>query len=172
MAIEMESREPIANLEEFMREQLEQSEKNLIICIGNEIRGDDAVAIKIGIKLTESIDNVMIVHNVPSNFTGKIVKSQPDLLIFIDAVDIDGLEAGTITQIPRSNIASSGSMTTHYQEFGDFMEIIERELGYEVNVIFLGIQVKEIELMQSLSPEVEKAMDKLLTVFQNLISLP
>ncbi len=166
----MESREPITNLEEFMREQLEQSEKHLIICIGNEIRGDDAVAIKLGIRLTESINNVMIVHNVPSNFTGKIVKSQPDLLIFIDAVDIEGLEAGTISHIPRSNIASSGSMTTHYQEFGDFMEIIERELGYEVNVIFLGIQVKEIELMQPLSPEVEMAKNKLLTIFNAVMN--
>lgn len=168
----MESREPLTNLEEFMREQIERSDKYLIICMGNEIRGDDAVAIKLGNQLAESTDNVMIVHNVPGNFTGKIVKNHPDLLIFVDAVDIDGIEPGTISHIPRSNIASSGSMTTHYQEFGDFMEIIERELGYELDVIFLGIQVKEIELMQPLSSEVESSMNKLLKVLQNLISLP
>jgi hydrogenase maturation protease len=164
----MESREPITKLEEFMREQLERSVKHLIICMGNEIRGDDAVAIKLGIELNELMDNVMIVHNVPGNFTGKIVKYHADLLIFIDAVDIDGLEPGTISQIPRDNIASSGSMTTHYQEFGDFMNIIEHELEHELNVIFLGIQVKDIELMQPLSSEVESSMNKLLAVFKNL----
>jgi len=149
-----------------MRDKITKSDRHLIICMGNEIKGDDAVAIKLGNQLQKSMDNVLVVHNVPGSFTGKIVKYKPDMLIFIDAVDISGLEPGTILQIPRDKIVSSGSMTTHYQEFGDLMKLMEKELGYELEIVYLGIQIKQIELLQPMSVEVESSLNKLLQVFQ------
>jgi len=80
--------------------------KYLIVCIGNDEGGDDAVGPFIAGNLKNKLSSDFDVLNVgiaPENYTGVIKEKNPEILIIIDAVDMQ-LKPGEIRIIPPENI--------------------------------------------------------------------
>ena len=81
-------------------EEIFKGKKRIVICgIGNDIRGDDAFGVIVAERLKGMIEdpNVLIINcgEVPENYTGKIKDFEPDLVVFVDAVDFRGKSGNT-----------------------------------------------------------------------------
>ena len=66
--------------------------KKAILCVGNELRGDDGVGIKVGKIARESLKEwkVFFGYDTPENEFGKIKAYNPEILIVVDAVGVMG----------------------------------------------------------------------------------
>jgi hydrogenase 3 maturation protease len=144
------------------------SKNPVIICLGNELRGDDRVGIEIGMTLKDRMDfPVLLAHNVPVNYLGKITKLQPDLILFIDAIEA-GMESGVILLFTPDEEVELSSFTTHYQEASVLLKFLEKGFDKLPPTYFLGIQIEDTELMSRLSESVEIAKTKVIDAFLGL----
>ncbi|MHA2250447.1 MAG: hydrogenase maturation protease [Candidatus Kariarchaeaceae archaeon] len=165
--------EDLQNLQEELSAVLYDYRNYLIICLGNELRGDDGIGIYIGDelikKLPEISAKVILAHNTPVNFLGKIVKINPDLLIIVDAIDLQ-VEVGTIALLTPETIQNTQSTTTHYQELDDLLKFLEVEMGKLPLVSILGIQIDQIEFNTEINGQVKQAGDKVISIFLNILN--
>lgn len=135
--------------------------KIAILGIGNELRGDDAAAIKIVRKIQEKIDseNILVINggSVPEKFTSKIKDFDPNQILLIDTVDF-GEEARFVSRAEPNNIQRD-FMSTHRMSLDMLIEYLEGETGAEIFLI--GIQPARIEKDAKISEDVEKSIKEL-----------
>ena len=148
---------------------LKPAKKPVIVTMGNELRGDDAVGVEIGKQLSKVVPQEYLInaHNVPANFIGKIAKENPDLVLFVDAIDAN-LEPGDIILYTSDQIIETENSTTHYQEASILLAFLEKEVETFPEIHYLGIQIKEIEPFTEISTEVRHAMDKVIAAFSGI----
>jgi hydrogenase 3 maturation protease len=138
--------------------------KVLILGVGNPMKQDDGIGPTLISKL--KIKNEKLKMNVelldagmaPENYSGKIKQIKPDTLVIIDAVDFGG-EAGSIKVIEAEQIGRQ-SLSTHNVSLSTFVDFLKTDLP-DLEVLVVGIQPKTANFGEGLSPEVEKAVDKL-----------
>ena len=97
-------------------EEIFKGKKRIVICgIGNDIRGDDAFGVIVAERLKGMIEdpNVLVINcgEVPENYTGKIKEFNPDLVVFVDAVDFRGEVGEYIVADPEGTIGEA--VSTH-----------------------------------------------------------
>jgi len=97
-------------------EEIFSGKKRIVICgIGNDIRGDDAFGVIVAERLKGMIEdpNVLVINcgEVPENYTGKIKDFEPDLVVFVDAVDFRGEVGEYIIADPEGTIGEA--VSTH-----------------------------------------------------------
>ncbi len=97
-------------------EEIFAGKKRIVICgIGNDIRGDDAFGVLVAESLKELLDNqkVLVINcgEVPENYTGKIKEFNPDLVVFVDAVDFRGEVGEYIIADPEGTLGEA--VSTH-----------------------------------------------------------
>ncbi|WP_297475795.1 hydrogenase 3 maturation endopeptidase HyCI [Thermococcus sp.] len=97
-------------------EEIFEGKKRIVICgIGNDIRGDDAFGVIVAERLKEILDNpnVLVINcsEVPENYTGKIRDFEPDLVVFVDAVDFKGDVGEYIIADPEGTVGEA--VSTH-----------------------------------------------------------
>ncbi|ASJ01447.1 hydrogenase 3 maturation endopeptidase HyCI [Thermococcus gorgonarius] len=97
-------------------EEIFAGKKRIVICgIGNDIRGDDAFGVLVAERLKELLDNpnVLVINcgEVPENYTGKIKEFNPELVVFVDAVDFRGEVGEYIIADPKGTIGEA--VSTH-----------------------------------------------------------
>ena len=151
----------ITNIETQIKNFLKNHQKITIMGIGNELRTDDALGPKIIEKLKQKIQkpniNLINAGTVPENFTGKIKKDNPTHIIIIDAV-LMNKQPGHIQIIKKEEIKNTNT-STHSLSLNYLIKYLEQEKTYKI--LFIGIQPKNLELGIQLSPEIEKATQKI-----------
>lgn len=130
---------------------------NVLMGIGNEINGDDAVGVLIVKEFSKPGWKSINCETVPENFLGTVKKEKPETLVLADATDM-GLNPGEIRIIPRSRLNSDVD-STHSMSLHFLVSELEKHAG---KVIFIGIQPKSMEIGDGLSEEVAKAVETLL----------
>lgn len=136
----------------------------LFLGVGNPMKQDDGAGPAAIAKLREQgIGNreqveLLDVGMTPENYSGKIKQIKPDTMIIVDAVDF-GAKAGSIRVIEAGEI-SSQSLSTHNVSLKTFVDFLKADLP-NLNVFVVGIQPKEANFGEGLSPEVKKAVDEL-----------
>ena len=144
-------------LEIRLREIL--SKNNVIICLGNPIRGDDAFGIHLGEFLKKfKKEKVIIAETSPVNYLGKIISLEFEQIIFIDAIDFN-LDPGSIIITDVELIENSKSLTTHYQEIDDLLHFIELDGKTPSQVLMIGVQISHIDLMSPMSDSMKHSCD-------------
>jgi len=143
--------------------------KVLLLGIGNQIKGDDAV----GPLLIKNLEGKVKFHLMnaeisPENYLGKIVKLYPETIIVIDAMEFGG-NPGEIRIIEPGEL-QEGNISTHNISPKTFVKFINDEI--ETNVIFIGIQPQSLKLGTELSREVNDSMSKLVKIFLELEKEP
>ena len=114
-----------------------------------------------------SPDHLLINGSIaPENYTGKIAKFNPDLVILIDAADM-GKEPGTITLLPWEQ-TTGFSASTHTLPPYVMAEYLTTAV--DCQVIVIGIQPQQVNFAESLSPSVESAVKEITGEFINLLS--
>jgi hydrogenase 3 maturation protease len=104
-----------------------------ILAVGNELRGDDAIALEIA----EGVGAIKA-YEIPENFI-----SEGDSVILIDAVDFGG-NPGQVKQIKEDEILEQLSISTHNPSIS-----IIRKLTKELFVI--GIQPYSLNYEKGIS---------------------
>jgi len=138
------------------------SKKYILMGIGNILRGDDGIGSIIAQNFKDhdwlSIDCGVI----PENFTSIIKKNRPDLVVLIDAVEMD-LKSGEFRIISPDKI-SALHLTTHSMPLS-FLIFYLKEFTQEL--IFIGIQPEIIDYSNSVNPKLLKSSEEIIRILKN-----
>ena len=142
-----------------------------MVGIGNELNGDDAAGV-VAVQMIEeaiqpSSDHLLINGSIaPENYTGKITKFNPDLVILIDAADM-GKEPGIITLLPWDQ-TTGFSASTHTLPPYVMAEYLT--MATDCQVIVIGIQPQQVNFAEPLSHFVDTAVKEITGEFITLLS--
>jgi hydrogenase 3 maturation protease len=114
-------------------------------------------------------DNLFLIEGgpAPENITGQIRAFHPDLVILIDAAQMDE-PPGTIQWIPLESIDGM-SASSHSLPLSMLASYLTAEIGCEVCVV--GIQPAQNEIGSELSPSVQTAVDEITKELSSLFSI-
>ncbi len=133
--------------------------KTLIVGIGNILKGDDGA----GPLVCEQLGRVKVcaelidAGTVPENYIQPIIKKAPQNLLVVDAIDF-GAPPGTIRIFTPEQL-NSYTISTHTLSPRIFVDMVCRNI--KLDVYFVGIQPAQILLGQSVSPQVNQAIQQL-----------
>ena len=130
--------------------------------IGNELRGDDAVGIYVARNFRKEGWHVIEAGQVPEDFTSEIKRLRPELLVLVDAA-LMGLEPGEVRIVPVEKIPKV-AFSTHGMPLSFFIEFLSDSVS---EIILIGIQPKTLEFGASLTNEVKKSANKLLSLLKS-----
>ena len=135
----------------------------LLLGIGNIMMGDDAAGMMVADRVAELDESgqwtVFKCGLYPEHFTRDIRKSDPELVVIVDAVDM-ALEPGHIRSISRPNL-DTVILTTHRIPLSSFVQYIET---FVPTCHFIGIQPQYIGPGSVMSPDVDRAVTELSTI--------
>jgi hydrogenase 3 maturation protease len=155
------------SLPEELRHILAQSTdiKTVIVCIGNTLKGDDGAAVELYHKLAGKIKAELIdAGTVPENYIQRIIKTRPQTIVLIDAVDF-GATAGQIKVFEPEQIPEIAA-STHVMSLRFFSDILKRESNSRIFLV--GIQPKQLDLAKPLSDSVLQTVTELAELFIEL----
>jgi len=128
-----------------------------IVCIGNELNGDDGAGRLVYVRLKRLRSaQVIYAHTAPENFLDEIIAFRPHSVVVIDAADYGGTP-GEIRLLPVKAVQSA-HFSTHRAPLKLFISQLG-EHGLTVNIV--GIQVMNTCLGEPLSGPVKKSVDNL-----------
>ncbi len=133
--------------------------KLLIVCVGNELRGDDAVGPYIAESSKSQIVNA---GERPEAAYDIALEIKPSKVVFIDAADFGG-QPGQIEIIPEDNVPST-TLSTHAIPLNAVAALIKNDM--QCDIVFLGIQVKDVSVGAVMCDEVKSAADKIIGFLQ------
>lgn len=147
--------------------------KEVLLGIGNTLKGDDGIGIYIAQKLnkylkeakkeskqanvTETRRKVIVIDCgiTPENYTSIIRKHSPDTLILVDAADM-GLSPGSYRIIPPEKIEVM-HFSTHNIPLSIFISYVSEFCG---EVVLIGVQPDKMDVGTVLSSPVQKNGDR------------
>ena len=137
--------------------------KVVIVGIGNTLRGDDGFGPMLIEQLQELIPAMCLdAGSAPENYTGKIIKAEPDTIILVDAVHL-GKKPGDFEIIQKSDIAKCG-FSTHDMSPNMFIEYLENQTNAQIHLI--GVQPHSIAFGDEMSEPVTNAMNELVRLIK------
>ena len=128
-----------------------------IVCIGNELNGDDALGREVSIGLS-GLDGIQVIwaHTAPENFTDEIAGYGPSRVILVDAADFGG-HPGEI-RLMGADILQQAHVSTHRAPLRLLRGLFLRK-GLELYLV--GVQAANGGLGQPLSVEVSRAAKRI-----------
>jgi len=135
--------------------------KVVVAGIGNPIRSDDFVGVKIVQDLQGKVPrNVCLIEceTVPESFMQEIVDLNPSHMLLIDAA-ILGLKPGETRLVFPEQVADFPAITTHVLPLRIFCEYITQ--ATKAKIALLLIQPGKTEFGEGLTPEVQEAAKKI-----------
>ena len=156
------------NIKEELKKWLINSERVVVAGIGNPIRTDDAVGVKIVQDLNGKVsERVYLIEceTVPESFLEPIIEFKPTHVLLIDAAFL-GLKPGAARLIDPERIAAFPAITTHMLPLRIFCEYITKMT--EAKIALLLIEPKNNEFGEGLTPEVQAAAEKIANILQKL----
>lgn len=148
---------------------LRGSEKIVLVGIGNEIRRDDFVGVRITKSLIDKVNkNVMIIESetVPESFLEAIVKFHPTHILLIDAGSFGGEPGDTKLVYPTE--CNEPVVSSHLLPLSLFCGYLQMAL--EANIALVIIQPKTTDFGEGLSAEVEKTAGELEETLLSLLT--
>lgn len=135
--------------------------KNYLLGIGNPLRTDDGAGSFVAQHFQHHDWMVSDGRTAPENYTSVIKKIRPELLVIIDAVEMN-LAAGTIKIIPLEKIVSF-QFSTHYLPLSYLVEYLT---PYCSKILLIGIQPLSTELGEGFSESVLRSCHLLISLLQ------
>ncbi len=136
-----------------------------IVGMGQPLKGDDSVGIMIIERLEKAgIPSKYLLINtgaVPENCTGILRKHSPNLILFIDAAQLN-LLPGEIGLFHYSQVESLG-VSTHSIPFDILCHYIVSEI--KADIWILGIQPTQNNFLEPVSIEVQNSAEEIIQFF-------
>ena len=157
------------NLQTVLKKWLNKSKKVVIAGIGNPIRNDDYIGVKIVHELKNKIPSRVQIYEcetVPESFLEPIIELNPSHVLLIDAAMLR-LKPGSIRLINPEQIINFSPITSHTLPLRVFCEFIKKTT--ESKIALLLIEPKNTDFGEKISPEVQKAAEKITILLPKLL---
>lgn len=138
--------------------------KNLLLCVGNSMMGDDGAGPLLAEKVTDHpIAGWAVIDGgtSPESYSHAIREMKPEHLIIVDATEM-GLEPGEIRIIDEKDIAELFIVTTHNLPLSYLIEQLREDVP---DITFVGIQPAIVAFY---APMMQPVKDAVETVYQRL----
>ncbi|MCS7109102.1 MAG: hydrogenase maturation protease [Sulfolobales archaeon] len=143
-----------------------------IVCIGNELRGDDSVGIHICKELSKhgvrnqsecGDDFITCIYDV-------VTADKPSTLLLIDAVDL-AVEPGSTVIADLDEVEEFLTpLSTHAIPLTTAVELVKAVTKHEFRALVLGIQVLSTLPNQTLSSDLVKAVDNVVKAITKVVN--
>ena len=121
--------------------------------VGNTLRRDDGVGVRLAERLGASSLPVFIVEDVPENFVAEIGRGAWPNVVFMDAVAA-GLEPGAVVFGELAELGEPSGLSTHKLALSLCGRYLE---AHGKRSFLLGIVPGDLEFGEGLTPEVGRA---------------
>jgi len=142
----------------------------VVLGIGNPLRGDDAVGLRIIQNLMGKVpDDVLLLEceMVPENYLSKIEQFKPTHVLMVDAAQLNE-EAGASRLISVKEIAGT-ALSTHTLPLSFLAEIIQQNVG--ADVMLFGVQPESIEFREGLSSKLQEASREIADLITEVVKV-
>jgi hydrogenase 3 maturation protease len=159
------------NDKENLQKWLTKAGRVVVAGMGNPIRNDDFVGVKIVQELNGKVpERVYLIEceTVPESFLEPIIEFNPTHVLLIDAAFL-GLKPGAARLIDPKRIADFPAVTTHMLPLRIFCEYITKMA--EAKIALLLIEPENTEFGEGLTPGVQKAAEKITKILLELFSV-
>lgn len=139
------------------------------------MRGDDGLGPLLSEQLYQKLleitdkdtDNIYLLNTetTPENHTLEIRNLKPSHIIIIDAVEFEA-EAGEMLIIEKEQI-DTFNISTHSMPISFIINYIEETVGSKI--ITIGIQPKQMNLINTISEEVKTSVEELTNIITELV---
>jgi hydrogenase 3 maturation protease len=159
-------------LEQELKKSTEDHGRIIFLCIGNDMRGDDAIGPMIAEnlkKIFKDQPDLMVINaeTVPENYTGLIRRETPSHIIFIDAVEMNSTP-GYIRLVQRDGI-DDYSISTHAMPLSFLIKYLESFT--DVRMLLIGIQPKNMEMSHPISEEVRESVKEITGILRKIFKV-
>jgi len=159
-----------SDIQKALKEWLTNGERVVVAGIGNPIRSDDFVGVKIVQNLQGKVsERVYLIEceTVPESFLQPIVEFNPTHVLLIDAALI-GLMPGETRLIDPQRIADFPAISTHMLPLRIFCEYLTATTKAKISLLL--IEPKNVEFGEGLTPDVQGAAEKIANILLELFS--
>jgi hydrogenase 3 maturation protease len=149
------------DLQKALGEWLANSKHVVVAGIGNPIRSDDFVGVKIVQNLQGKVpERVCLIEceTVPESFLQHIVEFNPTHVLLVDAA-ILGLKTGESRLVDPEQMTAFPAISTHMLPLRIFCEYIASTT--KAKIALLLIEPGNVEFGEGLTPEVQAAAEKI-----------
>jgi hydrogenase 3 maturation protease len=157
------------NIQNELEEWLPNAKKVVVAGIGNPIRMDDFVGVKIVQNLRGKVsEKVYLIEceTVPENFIQQIMDFNPTHLLLIDAAVL-GLEPGNSRLINPERLANFPAISTHMLPLRIFCKYLARTTNAKIALLL--IEPKKTDFGEGITSEVETAAGFLVNFLLKLL---
>jgi len=154
-----------------LREQLASRIQGEVVVmgLGNPCRGDDAAGGLVAMQIRDAPGVYAIdAQDVPENHWRQVVNQRPDTIIMVDSVNLYSTP-GSVALLDKDRIAGYWP-TTHRMPIKVLIGYFERET--HARIFLIGIQPRQTDFMQSVSPEVQASIAGVADVLNRLLAVP
>ena len=147
------------------------ADRVVVAGIGNPIRRDDFVGVKIVQDLQGKVPkNVCLIEceTVPETFMPEIVDFKPSHVLLVDAALL-GLKPGETRLVFPEQVAAFPAVTTHFLPLRIFCEYITKMSG--AKIAFLLVEPENTEFGEGLSPTVQAATEKITEILLKCLAV-
>ncbi len=158
-----------SNYEKGLRDWLAGHGRVVLAGIGNQIRRDDFVGVKIiqdlqG-KLPASV-SLIECETVPESFMDEITEFKPSHVLLIDAAVMQ-LKPGNVRMFDAEKVTSFPAISTHMLPLRVFCEYITKMSGAKIALLL--IEPCDTEFGEGLTVEIEEAAEKITIMLLKLL---
>jgi hydrogenase 3 maturation protease len=156
-------------IEKELRVFFAGAKKIILAGIGNPIRMDDYVGLKIVQNLQGKVlENVCLLEceTVPESYLLEIEEFHPTHVLLIDAAFL-GLKPGKASLVDTEKIADFPAVTTHVLPLRIFCEYVKQATNAKIGLLL--IEPKCMEFGEGLSAELEAATERLTKLLLQLL---
>jgi len=146
------------------------AERVVLAGIGNSLRKDDFVGVRIVKDLTNKVSrNVFLIEceTVPESFIEPIIEFEPTHILLIDASFLN-LQPGAVKFIEASKMSSQVPVLTHALPLQLFCEYLTKMT--QAKIALLAVQPKNTDFGEGLTPEIEKTAEYLINLLLKTLS--
>jgi len=156
------------DIQESLREWSAGAKKVVIAGIGNPIRMDDFVGVKVVKDLEGKVSNMVQLiecETVPESFLETIIEFSPTHVLLIDAAVL-GFEPGNFRLLDPEIVADVPAVTTHMLPLRIFCEYITKMTGAKISLLL--IEPEKIDFGEGLTQKVEAASEQIAKILLEL----
>lgn len=158
----------LEELSEFIQEG--RRHKLSIFCIGNVLKGDDALGPIIAKKLQGQISSDVLLFDTgsqPENFITELRRNNISHCLMIDALEFKG-KPGNIGFFDPTEVSDFyGTFSTHYLSMKSLIDFMIQQTGSKFRI--LGIQPFTLEIGKQVSTPVQNSIERLIKLLKQLL---
>jgi hydrogenase 3 maturation protease len=157
------------DIEKELKDWLSQAEHVVVAGIGNPIRFDDFVGVKIIQDLqSKASSKVHLIEceTVPESFMDEIVELKPSHVLLIDAAVL-GVKPGEVRLYDVEKITNLPAISTHTLPLRVFCDYITQLT--HAKIALLLIEPKNVEFGEGLTPEVASSAERIVKTLLSVL---